>query len=80
MKLAFAVQVLQPFQQLAQDDGDVLFAEDARLEQVAARPPERYSMTIQSSVPRSQDPSYLVTKGESSEERMEISDYCVRRR
>lgn len=37
MKLAFAVQVLQPFQQLAQDDGDVLFAEDARLEQVAAR-------------------------------------------
>lgn len=37
-------------------------------------PPCKNSMTIQSSVPRSHDPSYLVTKGESSEERMEISD------
>lgn len=37
-------------------------------------PPERYSMTIQSSVPRIQEPSYLVTKGESREERIEISD------
>lgn len=32
-------------------------------------------MTIQSSAPRSHDPSYLVTKGESSDERMEISDW-----
>jgi hypothetical protein len=30
-------------------------------------------MTIHSSVPRSHEPSYLVTKGESREERMEIS-------